>query len=445
MKITIIGGGSIMWAFRFCRQIITSPHLNGSTISLIDIDKSLLNTVHKAAEICNKKNGNPVSIEKTMHQKNALKDADFVVVTISTGGLEAMAKDISIPEKYGIYHTVGDTVGPAGWIRAVRNIPVFYKIAADMKEVCPNAWMINCSNPLTPLTRLPEKKFGIKTIGLCGGVESYMKHLCDLAGLKDAIDKDYIATGIDHGSWLTEIYADGIDVIKKLKDTGYGCKDGKSAKDAPELDGYMTGSAAGFAIWKNIGFMPGISDRHQAENWPWFLASDSPELLYNIKRTYISDRQEARNKRSADLKTYIESDGAIAEDKIGKGNDLMIKKIHALAGFQPFMAAANYKNIGQIQELPPGAVVETRCRFDAAGVHPFCSPMPEALQMIILPIVLRQEAIIDIALSGTFDELVGIVISDPLCCRLQPGQCRQMLAEMLTATKEWIKNPALLI
>jgi alpha-galactosidase/6-phospho-beta-glucosidase family protein len=101
-------------------------------------------------------------------------------------------------------------------------------------------------------------------------------------------------------------------------------------------------------------------------------------------------------------------------------------------------------NIGQISDLPTGAVVETRCRFDGAGVHPFASPMPAILKILTLPHVLRQEAIIDIALSGSFDEMVALVVTDPMCCRLTPGQGREMMKEMLSANREWIQNPRLL-
>ena len=108
------------------------------------------------------------------------------------------------------------------------------------------------------------------------------------------------------------------------------------------------------------------------------------------------------------------------------------------------MIGANYGNIGQIPELPQGAVVETRCRFDGTGVHPLCSPLPAALRPYIFPHVLRQEAAIDIALTGTFDEFVSLVQSDPMCQKLDAGECRQMMKDMLTANKKFITNERLL-
>ena len=125
MKITIIGGGSFTWSFGFARQFVDSKFLNGAELTLCDINPEALDIVNKASTIYNNSHGTPIRIETTTDTNAALDGADFVLVSISTGGLEAMRHDIEIPEKYGIWHTVGDTVGPGGWSRAARNIPVF--------------------------------------------------------------------------------------------------------------------------------------------------------------------------------------------------------------------------------------------------------------------------------------------------------------------------------
>jgi alpha-galactosidase len=130
--------------------------------------------------------------------------------------------------------------------------------------------------------------------------------------------------------------------------------------------------------------------------------------------------------------------------KLGHGDDPVLAVIESLCGQRSFLYGSNFENLGQIPQLPLGAVVETRCRFDAAGVHPLASPMPPVLQMLVLPHVLRQEAIIDIALEGSFDDLVALVMTDPLCTRLRMGQVRAMVGEMIQANRKYIKNPRLL-
>jgi alpha-galactosidase len=126
------------------------------------------------------------------------------------------------------------------------------------------------------------------------------------------------------------------------------------------------------------------------------------------------------------------------------GNDPIVKVIEALSGFAPFEYVGNYRNIGQIPQLPLDSVVETRCRYDSAGIHPFVSPMPTLLEILVRPHVLRQEALIGIALNGSFDELVALVATDPLCSHLDFGQCRGMVRAMLEANRSLIANPRLL-
>ena len=202
---------------------------------------------------------------------------------------------------------------------------------------------------------------------------------------------------------------------------------------------------AGFAVWREIGYLPSIADRHTTENWPWFLASDPGDLPFGIKRSTISDRTEWRKRWKARVVNYAQTGDVETLGHMGHGDDPVGRIIESLEGHGSFLYGSNYTNQGQIQELSAGAVVETRCLFDASGVHPLSSPMPNVLRILTLPHVLRQEAIIDIALHGSFDELVALIMTDPLCCRLKMGVCRQMVREMLEANRSYIQNPRLLM
>lgn len=372
-----------------------------------------------------------------------LAGADFILITISTGGLDTMKHDLEIPEKYGIRHTVGDTVGPGGWSRCIRNVPVFYSIAGAVKRICPNAWILNMSNPLTPLTRVPSKYFGLKTIGMCPGVEEMVRTLVGLAGFDPAAARaDFTVTGIDHGSWITGIYANGVNVFDLLKEKGYFRLD-DTIPDVQFNDPLMGECSirAAFALWRLYGCFPAISDRHTVENHSWYIGNRKDDNLpFALKRTYIGDRKkwyaEMLRKHKAYLQGELPADGVIA----GHGNDPVPAVVEALSGGSEFYWASNYGNIGQIEGLPSGAVVETRCRFDSAGVHPFTSPMPDIIKILTLPTVLRQEAILDIALTGTFDELVAIMASDPLCAHLPPVQIQKMARELVEANSDYIPN-----
>jgi len=445
VKIAVIGGGSYLWAFGFARQFVHSEQLTGVHLALTDKDSSALATIGAAARRYNSAHGSRIRVETTTELDPALDGADVVVVSISTGGLEAMRHDLEIPERYGIFHTVGDSVGPGGWLRAVRNIPVFHGFGERMKRLCPTAWMMNVSNPLSVLTRVPHRNFGIKVIGMCPGVESAARRLATLAGAAKNSRLDYVVTGIDHGSWLTRLYADGLDVLQRLKEMGYCRSDDRLPSQVVTADplAEAAGLRAGFAVWREIGYLPSIGDRHTTENWPWFLAGE-PNLPFGLKRTSIAERAAWRLDRQEQMRRYVETGDEKLLGSQGHGDDPIVTLIEALSGKRSFLYGANYANVGQIPGLPEGAVVETRCLFDAAGVHPLCSPMPDVLKTLVLPQVLRQEAIIDIALSGSFDELSALVMTDPLCSRLKMGQCRQMVREMLLANQALIQNPRLL-
>ncbi len=446
MKITVIGGGSLLWGFGFVRQFAKSEFLAGSNVCLMDIDPEALSLVGAAASRYVDSCSNPIVLQKTDKLDEAMDGADFVVISISTGGLDAMRHDLEIPEKYGIYHTVGDTVGPGGWLRAVRNIPVFSDFGSRMKKLCPDAWLINVSNPLTPLTRTPQREFGIKTIGMCPGVENAARSLARLAGADPTTPVDYVVTGIDHGSWFTQIKAGPMDVLAKLEEMGFKRSDdnlpAEVSADDPLAERVLFRAA--FAVWKEIGYLPSISDRHIVENFPWFLMGDPNNLGFGIKRTSVEERQAWRDERQALLETYVKTGDEDAVGTLGHGDDPIVTVIESLLGQRSFLYGSNYMNVGQTPELPLGAVVETRCRFDSAGVHPLSSPMPAVVQMLTTSHAMRQEAIIDIALHGTFDELSALVMTDPLCSRLKMGECRSMVREMLQANHELIQNPRLL-
>lgn len=447
MKIAMIGGGSYLWALGFCRQLVRSDPLGGAEVWLMDLNVEALALVHKAAGILNAARGDPVRLEQTAELEPALDGADYVIVSITTGGLDAMEHDLAIPERYGIRHTVGDTVGPGGWARALRNIPVFYDLAERMRALCPDAWMINVTNPLTPLTRTPWRCSGIKTLGICPGVDEQARVLARIAGCPPDRELDYTVTGIDHGSWFTRLSAGGCDVLAELKARGFCRSDDTFPGEAPgeEPPPDHKHIRAAFAVWREVGYLPSIGDSHIVENFPWFVSQPEGELPYRLQCTSVEERRRRRDKRRRGIEDFVRQAEAGGMKELGHGDDPVVRVIEALRGFRSFVYGANYRNIGQIPGLPQDAVVETRARFDGSGVHPFVSPMPDVVKCLTLPIVLRQEMIVDIALSGTFDELTALVLTDPLCSRMPIARCRDMVRELVEANRPWIRNERLLV
>jgi len=195
MKIVIVGGGSFQWVPTLTTDLALTPSLRGAAIVLEDIDASRLARTAPVVEHVSDLTGADFRVRTSTDQRDALTGADFVMVNITTGGFASMACDLDIPWRYGIRQPGGDTLGPGGISRALRNIPPIVGIARDMERVCPDAWLLNLTNPMTALCRAVTKSTSIRTVGLCHEVTNFRGVLTLLAGAAwDAIDLAMTAT-----------------------------------------------------------------------------------------------------------------------------------------------------------------------------------------------------------------------------------------------------------
>src|SRR5688500_2519435 len=160
-RITIIGGGSYQWVPKLLTDLANTPALHEAEVVIEDMDPAPIPRMVELVEHVSRVRGIGLTATGTTDQRASLEGADYVVVTISTGGFESMRLDLEIPEKYGIRQSVGDTVGPGGIIRAQRNIPVFLEIVRNMEEICPEAWLLNLTNPMTAITRAVTRESSI--------------------------------------------------------------------------------------------------------------------------------------------------------------------------------------------------------------------------------------------------------------------------------------------
>lgn len=436
-QLTFVGGGSYNWMPQLLARLLKGGEFCEDSIVLMDTDPAALREVATLAETMQRAWKSPVSIRATTDLDAALEGADYVTVAIAVGGLEAMRHDVAIPEGYGIYQTVGDTVGPGGLVRALRNVPVFVEMARRMERLCPHAWMLNLSNPLSTITRAVTRETRIRAAGLCQGVVEHVDFLTRLLG-GDPARTRFVTAGIDHCPWLLELAVDGRDGIAALRERGL-CRTDLKPEDLPQgRDGHLelaTGMRAGFALWHELGALPGIADRHLTEFFPHILTSPEQIERFGVRRTSVDDRARMRAARRTRV---LEMTAGRAELPAGDTHAPVAEAVLGLEGRRDGRTTLNVENVGQIPELPPRANVETLCRIDALGVHPVTigRALPKPVEAIVRPHVLRQEGTIDAALNADFEGAVRLLATDPLVRRV--GDARAMLTQMVDATRAWL-------
>src|SRR5882757_11393300 len=209
-RIVIIGGASLQWVPKLFLDIVNMPSLAESELVLQDINAEPLPAMADFVRHVNGLKGTGITVSTTTDRRVALEGADYVVVCISTGAFESMRHDLEIPERHGIRQSVGDTVGPGGVMRALRNIPVLVDIARDMEELCPDAWMLNITNPMTTLCRAMTHETSIKTVGMCheiAGAQFALSLLLDASFL----DLEFELVGVNHLPIFTTLRVNGDD------------------------------------------------------------------------------------------------------------------------------------------------------------------------------------------------------------------------------------------
>lgn len=434
IKIVLVGGGSYGWGPSVLGNILRNEHLDGCRVVLHDIDTQALELNFRLAGRLKALAGSATTFEQTVDLKAALDGADFVVVTISTGDLEAMRVDLETPEKYGIFQTVGDTVGPGGANRTLRNVPVFLKLARAMERQCPQAWMLNCSNPLSALTRVVNRESSIRALGLCHGVRGQVRDFARFLGA-ELEECAYVNTGVDHCAWLTELKVRGADAADLLTEKGIDrwLALPPAAAEKDETFGALYRNRCGLLLWRALGYLPGIGDRHMVEFFPEFLRELESVERYGLVRTSIEDRETGRQRARRRVEEWVSGE---EELELPQGSDDVAGWIAALCGGPAVEDNLNAPNRGQAPQLPAGAIVETRGLLDAAGFHPLVSPMPPPLEAIVRPHAVRQELLVDAALEGSFDKALAALSSDPLAGRVE--NVRSMLEEMMAGTREWL-------
>lgn len=365
MKITFLGAGSTIFARNVIGDCMCVESLRDSVFALYDIDPVRIEESRVILEAMRKEKGGYGRIECYVgveNRKAALKDADFVVNAIQVGGYEPCTViDFEIPKKYGLRQTIADTLGIGGIMRALRTIPVMEDFARDMAEVCPDALLINYTNPMAMLTGYMLQHTPIKTIGLCHSVQVCTKYLLEVLGMSDKAEgrKELIA-GINHMAWLLEIKdKNGVDLYPEIKSKVDEYLANPDNKDKVRMD-YI----------KNFGYYCTESSEHNAEYNPFYIKSKYPELIERFNIPLDEYPRRCVNQIDAWKKEYKElSENGVKEHS--RSVEYASRIMQSIVENTPYQIGGNVLNKGHlISNFPEEACVEVPCLVNGRGITP---------------------------------------------------------------------------
>ena len=450
IKLAYIGGGSKAWARVFMNDLALTEGLTGE-IALYDIDRA---AAERNRRIGTRIDAHPDAVAQWRYTvadtlAEALRGADFVAISILPGTLDHMAADVHLPERYGIFQSVGDTVGPGGVLRSLRTVPLFEGFARAIREHCPRAWVINLTNPMTILCRTLFDVFpGIRAFGCCHEVFHAEDFLCCVVKEQLNVPRPHrheltvAASGINHFTWITGARWRDQDVmallpgfIDRFYQVGY-CEQGDDPQAFRGDDPFLYGNKVKMDLFRRFGALGAAGDRHLVEfmDGRWYLADrDAPkEWLYHL--TSVDYRRADQRRRIQEAEAL--ADGTLPVT-LKRSDEELIAFLNALLGLGRVVSNANVVNGGQMGEAPLGSVVETFCAFDRDRVTPLPSaPLPKGAGELVQRNAQNIEALYAAIRARDLQAAFTVFMRQPLCSRLNERDGRTLFGEMVQATAD---------
>ena len=451
IKIAYIGGGSKMWARTFMSDLAVAENLSGE-IALYDIDMKAAERNAKIGGYINQDPRTKSKFEYKLYDRieDSLNGADFVIFSILPGTFREMRSDVHTPEKYGVYQSVGDTAGPGGVLRAMRTVPIYEDYAKKIRDICPNAWVINFTNPMSICIKALYDVFPeIKAFGCCHEVFNAQEFLtCVLKEIKGInVHRSNIytdASGVNQFTWITEAKYQNIDLLSLLPEfmdrfyeEGYFEREGQD-RFAFKTDPFAYGNKVKLDLYRKYGVLAAAGDRHLAEFMPnsWYLKDPATVKKWQFGLTTVDFRENQQAERIADS---IEMAEGRRSFPVVKSNEEAVDLMKALLGFQTRVSNVNMPNRGQMPQMPLGSIVETNCIFSNDQVKPVVS---KTLPIAVANLVYRSCVNIDTTYEGIKERDLGKIYlafaNQPLCNTLSMEQSGELFKEMCLNTREYL-------
>jgi alpha-galactosidase len=447
VKIGYIGGGSMGWAWSVMKDLVLEPLLCGE-VRLYDID-------HEASKanavIGNRLNEHPSAVSRWEYQyaatlEEGLKGVDFVIISILPATFDEMESDVVTPEAYGIFQSVGDTTGPAGIVRSMRTVPMMAEIAEAIRAYCPDAWVINYTNPMAVCVSTLYRVFPqIKAFGCCHEAFHTLTILKWMAEAETGqkIEKDNIRiniSGVNHFSWVDEASYKEIDLIpifekfaKEYANTGYSLWEG----DSDPSNYFRNKNRVCFDLFLRYGAIPSAGDRHIAEFLPWYLKSRTSCEEWGFALTPVSVRKTWHVQTLAKRNRILTGEEPFEPRRSGEEGTKLMK---ALLGFSDMFTNANMPNIGQMKDIPHGIIVETNAIFSRNSVRPvWAGKLPDAAFLLVEKQTRQQENLMRACMKKDFNLAFAVFLEDNLV-HLNIKDAKELLIKMLQNTRKYLEG-----
>jgi alpha-galactosidase len=422
-KIAMIGAGSVVFCKTLMNDIMATPSLSDSEFALMSPTESKLRRMEAFGQRMVKENGLTGSVWATTDRREAIKDADFVVVMIQVGGFHAYGVDYHIPLKYGIDQCIGDTLGPGGIMRGQRHIPVLVDIARDMEELAkPNAIMLQYANPMAANCLALGKVSNVPFVGLCHGVQTTLDLIAGYCDVADKNEISYVCGGINHMDWFLKLEHKGRDLYPQLRERF----------EHPEF--YKNEKVRG-EVFRQFGYFMTESTGHLSEYLPYFRKNKAALDLYCDEPAFGGESGAYYKWGKTMAEKYEKVDPLEFESaKIeARSVEYCSYIMEAVTTGKPFRFMGNVRNDGYITNLPDGACVEVITFADDTGLHPTkLGNLPPQCAALCMTNINVQILCAEAALTGDPEHLVHAMALDPLNgAVLTLNEIREMTAEML--------------
>ena len=429
-KITFVGAGSMVFSTTLVGDILSFDELADSTIALMDIDEHRLEQTTRVAEAMVDNAGLDATIESTTDRTEALAGADYVLNMINVGGTEPFENEIRIPEKYGVEQAIGDTIGPGGIFRGLRTIPTLLDIATDMEELCPDALLLNYTNPMSILCTTMFEATDVETVGLCHSVPHTAEAIADYVDVPQE-DLEYWVAGINHVAWFLDAQYDGESVYPDLREA------------AEDPDTYERDTVR-FEMLKHFGYFPTESSHHMSEYVPYFRTDE--ETIEDMTGTDYAERMPTATylngwKERSEERDDPELDVDLDAVGVERSEEYASRLIHSIETDTERRLNLNVSNeTGAIANLPTGACVEVPVLVDGTGLHP-CSvgELPPSIRTFPQQHAAVNRLVVEGALEHDREKIHRAVKQDPLtAAKLGLDEIHEMTEELLAANEAYL-------